>query len=282
MDDILSKKRAVLVTGCSSGIGLGTARVLRSHGYRVFATARREEHLVSLTQEGFEALHLDLRDSLSIKSLAQEVLDKTEGRLYGLFNNSGYGQPGAVEDLTRDALREQIEVNLLGTHELTSAVIPAMRKAGEGRIIVCSSVLGLVALKFRGAYCASKFALEGLFDALRIELRGSGVHVSLIEPGPIESRFRANAFLKFKEYVQVSGSVHQASYEQMITRLEKPDIASRFTLPAEAVAVKVLAALESNPPKSRYYVTFPTYLLGYARRFLPTSALDWLLLKAGV
>ncbi len=271
--------KSVLITGCSSGIGYCAAKGLAERGYRVFATARKAQDVERLSSEGLESLQLDLDDSQSIQTALNEILDRTGGRLYGLFNNGAYGQPGAVEDLRREVLRAQFETNLFGWLELTNAVIPVMRRQGEGRIIQNSSVLGLVTLAFRGAYNATKFAVEGLTDTLRLELAGSGVHVSLVEPGPIESRFRANAFEAFKKNIDVEDSFFRESYARTVDRLSKEGPAAPFTLPPEAVLKKVIHALESPRPKVRYYVTFPTYLFGTLRRVLPARWLDGVLRK---
>ena len=197
---------SVLVTGCSSGIGHAAAHALVRRGWRVFATARQRGDVARLGDEGLEALPLDLACSESIAACVAEVLDRTDGRLDALFNNGAYGQPGAVEDLSRAVLRAQLETNLLGTHELTTRVIPAMREQGGGRIVQNSSVLGFAALPYRGAYVCSKYALEGLTDTLRQELYGTGIHVSLIEPGPIISRFRENAYRAFLANIDAAGS----------------------------------------------------------------------------
>ncbi|MGB0713245.1 MAG: SDR family NAD(P)-dependent oxidoreductase [Gammaproteobacteria bacterium] len=272
--------RAVLITGCSTGIGLCTAQGLAQRGYRVFATARRDEDIATLSSiKGVEALHLELRDPDSVAEVVSTVLERTEGRLYGLFNNGGYGQPGAVEDISRDVLREQFETLVFGWHDLTRAFIPCMREAGEGRIIQNSSVLGLVALPFRGAYNSAKFAIEGLTDTLRLELHGSGVHISLVEPGPVLSAFRSNAMAAFQRNVTVEGSHFQTQYEGMLARLETKGPAAPGTLPPEAVLKQVIHALEAPRPKARYYVTWPTYLFGYLRRILSTRALDRVLRK---
>jgi NAD(P)-dependent dehydrogenase (short-subunit alcohol dehydrogenase family) len=271
--------RPVLITGCSSGIGLCAARTLRERGYRVFASCRRAADVERLRAEGLRCLHLDLDDPASIGRALDELLEETGGRLYGLFNNAGYGQPGAVEDLDRAVLRAQFETNVFGTLELTNRVIPVMRRQGEGRIIQNSSVLGFVALRYRGAYNASKYALEGLYDTLRLELAGTGIGVSLVEPGPIESRFRATAYEKFLANIDAGASVHRDIYAAMVRRLTKPGPAAPFTLPADAVVAKVIHALESPHPRPRYYVTFPTYLFGTLKRVLSTRMLDRVLLR---
>lgn len=269
--------RAILITGCSSGIGHFCARGLKAHGYRVFASARNQADVERLQAEGLEAVRLDLDHPESIDAALEQVLAATSGRLYALFNNGGYGQPGAVEDLSREMIRAQFETNVFGGLELTNKVIPIMRKQGFGRIIQNGSLLGLVALPYRGAYNASKYALEGLFDTLRLELAGTGIQVSLIEPGPIESRFRANAFAIYKRTIDVEHSAHRKVYEALEKRLTKQGPAAPFTLGPEAVLKKLLHALESDTAKARYYVTLPTWLFAIARRVLPAAGLDWLL-----
>ncbi|RKZ35693.1 MAG: short-chain dehydrogenase [Gammaproteobacteria bacterium] len=274
---LLKSSRAILITGCSSGIGYCVAHGLKNQGYSVFATVRQPKDVARLQEEGLESFVLDLNDSLSIHEAVQTVLERTQGRLYGLFNNGAYGQAGAVEDLSRDALRQQFETNLLGTHELTCKVLPIMRRQGEGRIIQNSSVLGIVTLAYRGAYNASKFALEGLTDTLRLELANTGIFVSLIEPGPIESKFRANSYVSFKRYIDAEHSIHRKKYTQMEQRLLAKEAVVPFTLPPEAVLKRVIHALESKRPQPRYYVTFPTYLLASLKRLLPHRTLDWVL-----
>jgi NAD(P)-dependent dehydrogenase (short-subunit alcohol dehydrogenase family) len=271
--------RTILITGCSSGIGRCVARGLKARGYRVFATARRAEDVEALASEGFESLRLDLDDSGSIAAAVDETLARTDGGLDALFNNGAYGQPGAVEDLSREVLRRQFETNLFGWHELTNRVLPVMRRQGYGRIIHNSSILGFMALPFRGAYTASKYALEGLTDTLRLELHGTGIHVSLIEPGPIESRFRQNAYAAYKRNLDPQTSAYRSRYLKMEERLLKEGPAAPFTLPPEAVLKKVIQALESRRPRARYYVTFPTHLFGVLKRLLTQEMLDRLLLK---
>ena len=269
-----SNDKSILISGCSSGIGLCVARGLRERGYRVIASARREEDVEKLRKEGFSAVRLDLNDSESIRQAVHEALAISGGELHALFNNGAYGQPGAVEDLSRDTLRAQFETNLFGTVELTNLLIPVMRKQGFGHIIQNSSLLGIVSLPYRGAYNASKFALEGITDTLRLELHGSGIHVSSIEPGPVQSRFRANAFAMYKKHIDAEHSAHRDTYRRMEKRLQKVGPAAPFTLPPEAVLKKVIHALESPRPQPRYYVTVPTWLFGILRRLLSTRMLD--------
>ncbi|HRB98424.1 MAG TPA: SDR family oxidoreductase [Nitrosomonas sp.] len=274
-------KKTILITGCSSGIGYCVAKGLHARGYRVFATARRRDSVEMLLAEGLESFHLNLTDSNSINFAFEEVMRRTDGELYALFNNGAYGLPGAVEDLSRDALREQFETNVFGWQELTNLVVPVMRRQGYGRIIQNSSVLGLVSLPFRGAYNASKYAIEGLSDTLRLELRGSNIHVSLIEPGPIASQFRMNAVKALAKFIDVENSFHREKYEGVLKRLNKQGPAVPFTLPPEAVLKRVIHALEAPKPQPRYYVTFPTYLFGFLKRILSTRAMDVLLAKSG-
>ncbi len=271
--------KTILITGCSSGIGYTTALTLKQRGHNVIATARKPEDVSRLQQQGFTAIQLDLADSNSIQSAVDLAIKMTDGKIDALFNNGAFGQPGAVEDLTREVLRFQFETKLFGTHELTNLILPLMRKQGQGRIIYNSSILGLVAMTYRGAYNASKFALEGLADTLRLELHGTNIHISLIEPGPIVSDFRKNAFALYLKNIDPAHSYHKQAYNVMEARLQKEGAAAPFTLPAEAVAKKVIHALESSRPKLRYYVTFPTYLFGFLKRILPVSWLDALLRK---
>jgi NAD(P)-dependent dehydrogenase (short-subunit alcohol dehydrogenase family) len=275
----MNSSKTIVITGCSSGIGYSAATELKKRGHNVIATARKPDDVTRLTQEGFTALQLDLADSQSIQQAVIRVIELTDGHCDALFNNGAFGQPAAVEDLTRDVLRYQFETNLFGTHELTNLLIPLMRKQGHGRIIYNSSILGLVAMRYRGAYNASKFALEGLADTLRLELYGTNIHISLIEPGPILSNFRENSYALYKKNIDPTHSFHKQAYEAMETRLQKEGAAVAFTLPAKAVVDKVVHALEAKQPKMRYYVTFPTYLFAVLKRILPMSWLDALLRK---
>jgi NAD(P)-dependent dehydrogenase (short-subunit alcohol dehydrogenase family) len=270
-------RKSILITGCSSGIGLCVAHGLHARGHRVFATARRAEDVERLRDAGLTGIALDLDDSGSIGHALDEILQRSGGTLDALFNNGAYGQPGAVEDLQRAVLRAQFETNVFGTLELTNRVLPVMRRQGHGRIIQNSSVLGFVALPYRGAYNASKFALEGLTDTLRLELKGTGIHISLIEPGPIVSRFRDNAFAAYLRHIDKTISAHRDQYEAMEKRLTAQGGITPFTLPPEAVLRCVVHALESPRPRIRYRVTVPTHVFGVLRRLLPDRAMDWLL-----
>ena len=274
-------KKSILITVCASGIGYCVAKALHERGYRVFATARKRDSVEMLLAEGLESFRLDLTDSNSIHFAFEEAMRRTDGELYALFNNGAYGLPGAVEDLNRDALRAQFETNVFGWQELTNLAIPVMRRQGYGRIIQNSSVLGFVSLPCRGAYNASKYAIEGLSDTLRLELRGTNIYVSLIEPGPIPSQFRMNAVKALAKYIDIENSFHREKYQGVLTRLNKQGPAVPFTLPPEAVLKRVIHALEAAKPQPRYFVTFPTYLFGILKRILSARALDVLLAKSG-
>lgn len=271
-------KKSILITGCSSGIGYDAAHGLAARGWRVFATCRAQVDCDRLISEGLESFRLDYRNEPSISAALAEVLDRTGGTLDALYNNGAYALPGALEDLPRAALRDIFETNLFGYHDLVCQVIPIMRAQGHGRIINCSSILGFVATPWRGAYTATKFALEGLSDTLRLELRGAGIHVSLIEPGPITAKIRENAIPHFEKWIDWENSPHRDAYrETLIKRLYASNGPDRFELPASAVTKKIIHALESSRPRPRYYVTTPTHLMGLLRRILPTRALDWIL-----
>ena len=272
--------KSILITGCSSGIGLDAARGMKARGWRVFATCRQEADCQRLREEGLESFPLDYADEASIIAAVEEVKTRTGGTLDALYNNGAFACPGAVEDLPRGALREIFEVNLFGYHDLATRVIPLMRAQGHGRIINCSSVLGLVGIKWRGAYVATKFAIEGLTDVLRLEMKGTGIEVILIEPGPITSRIRANSIPHFEKWVDWENSPRVEEYRSLLDRLygekTKPD---RFELPPSAVTKALAHACESRRPRPRYYVTVPTYLSGILRRILPSRALDWVVAR---
>lgn len=267
-------QKSILITGSSSGIGFDAAHGLRAAGWRVFASCRKAEDCARLRAEGFESPRIDYTDADSIVTGLAETLEATGGTLDALYNNGAYACPGAVEDLPVGALREIFETNLFGWHELTRLVVPVMRAQGHGRIVNCSSVLGLVGFRSRGAYVATKFALEGLTDVLRQELSGTGIKVSLIEPGPITSKFRENAVPHFEKWVDWENSPRRDAYQEELERLYTQTGPGKFELPASAVTRKLLHALTSQRPKPRYYVTTPTYMIGFLRRILPTRMLD--------
>ncbi|RUM90636.1 MAG: short-chain dehydrogenase [Thiomicrospira sp.] len=271
----------ILVTGCSSGIGYHTAKTLFQKGYQVIATCRQEKDVARLNQEGITCIQMDLADPTSIQSAVQIIL-AMHPVIDVLFNNAAFGLPGAVEDLSRDALRFQFETNVFGTQELTNLIIPVMRAQGHGKIVYNSSILGFAAMQYRGAYNASKFAIEGLADTLRLELKSDNIHVSLIEPGPIRSHFRANAYTQFKHWIShPEQSAHHKNYQAMINRLETVGPSAPFTLGPEAVTQKLEHIINSQRPAIRYRVTVPTIAFAWLKRLLPNRWLDFLLIKAG-
>ncbi|MGA0540305.1 SDR family NAD(P)-dependent oxidoreductase [Neotabrizicola sp. VNH66] len=272
--------RTILITGCSSGIGLDAARGLKARGWRVFATCRKEADCARLRAEGLESFVLDYSDEASIAAAVEEVKTRTGGTLDALFNNGAYACPGAVEDLPRGALREIFETNLFGVHDLTRRVIPLMRAQGHGRIVNCSSVLGIVGAKWRGAYAATKFAMEGLTDILRLEMKGTGIDIILIEPGPIGTLIRQNSIPHFEKWIDWQNSPRAAEYQTLLHRLYKPkDKPDTFELIPAAVTKKLVHAVESRRPRARYYVTLPTHIAGLGRRLLSSRALDWLVAR---
>ncbi len=272
-------QKSILITGCSSGIGYDAAHGLRAKGWRVFASCRQAHDCARLIEEGFESPLIDYADTDTIYNGLAEVLEATGGTLDALYNNGAFACPGAVEDLPRGALREIFEANVFGVHELTQTVIPVMRNQGHGRIINCSSVLGLVAMKWRGAYVSTKFAIEGLTDVLRLEMADTPIKIILLEPGPITSKIRVNSIPHFEQWVDHENSARSEQYGELRQRLYKDRGPDKFELPASATTKKIIRALESKRPKARYYVTLPTHMMGALRRILPTRALDWIIQK---
>lgn len=272
-------QKSILITGCSSGIGFDAAHGLRDAGWRVFASCRKTEDCERLIELGFESPQIDLADSDSIRNGLNAVLDATGGTLDALYNNGAFACPGAVEDLPVAALRDIFETNVFGTHDLTCDVIKIMRKQGHGRIINCSSVLGLVPMRWRGAYVATKHALEGLTDVLRLEMRDTDIKVILIEPGPITSDIRVKAIPHYERWIDTENSARRDQYPALAKRLYESTGPDKFELPASAVTAKILRALTVTNPKPRYYVTTPTYLMAGLKRLLPGRTLDWLIAK---
>ncbi|VVC75287.1 Putative oxidoreductase SadH [Aquicella siphonis] len=273
------ESKSILITGCSSGIGFHAAAFLKDRGYRVFATARKPEDVETLKAHGFDALQLDVNDSPSIRRALDHILDATDGTLYALFNNAGYLQAGAVEDLSRDAERAQFETNVFGPMELVRLTLPIMRRQGYGRIIQNSSILGVVAMPFYGAYNASKFALEGFSNTLRQELRGTPIHVSILNPGPITTHLRENAFQVYQRTLKHTvASPYQKTYKKMEQTYFAPQ-ERKIAQHPEAVVKKLLHALESPRPRTRYYIGLPAHILAFLKRILPDSALDWVIYK---
>lgn len=276
-----SSRRWVVVTGASSGIGYDIALRLQQYGYQVIATARSTADLAMLQRFGLVALHLELGDEENVTRAIMQINQLCGQQLHGLVNNAAYGQPGAVEDISRKALEQQFAVNLFGTHQLTCGLLPALHRGNTGRIVNISSILGLVAFPWQGAYNASKYALEGLSDTLRLELRGTSVYLSLIEPGPIHSQFRANALHAFDSAVDWQHSSHSANYSRIKSYYSASSHPTPFTAAPRQVTRRVLHALRSPRPQPRYYVTLPTYILAICRRLLPYRLLDRLLAQLG-
>lgn len=272
-------KKTILITGCSSGIGYDTAHYLHKNGYRVFASARKLEDVQKLQAEGLDAYLLDVTKPETIKHTLETILKQTDGKLYAVFNNAGYGQPGAVEDIPTEVLREQFETNLFGLHEMTRQIIPIMRAQGYGRIIQHSSVLGIVSLRFRGAYNATKYAVEGLCDTLRLELINDDIHIITINTGPVNSDFRRNATKKFYEHIHGKPTVFEIEYEKELIPKESIKKSDPFTRESNVVINNILDSLEAKRPKPRYYNTSATYLLGTLKRALSSSLLDKILVK---
>ena len=270
--------KSILITGCSSGIGYDAAHTLSASGWRVFATCRNQTDCARLRDEGLESFPLDYEDPDSIAAALDQVLERTGGTLDALFNNGAYAIPAPVEDIPREAMRAIFEANLIGYHDLTCRVIPIMRAQGHGRIVNCSSVLGLLAMRWRGAYNATKFALEALSDTLRLEMRGTGIHVCLIEPGPIKTNFRTNAIKQFDKWIDWKNSARADQYKSdLLDQLKTGSDGNAFELAPSAVTAKLIRALQSPRPKARYFVTIPTYGANILRRFFPARILDWLL-----
>lgn len=276
----MDSRKTLLITGCSSGIGYDAAHGMAARGWRVFATCRQEADCARLRGEGMESFVLDYTEATSIAAALEEALSRTGGTLDALFNNGAFALPGALEDLPTDGLRSIFEANLFGYHELTRQVIPVMRGQGYGRIVNCSSVLGLVPLKWRGAYVSTKYALEGLTDVLRLEMRDTPIHVILLEPGPITSKIRVNSIPHFETWIDWEASPRAEQYrESLLKRLYEERGTDRFELPPSATTEKLARALESPRPAARYFVTTPTYLMNALRRALPTRLLDWVIAK---
>jgi NAD(P)-dependent dehydrogenase (short-subunit alcohol dehydrogenase family) len=271
--------RTIIVTGASSGIGAHCARALKADGWRVFATARKPADIAALETDGIEAFYLDYGEPLSIETLVASVLERTGGRLDALFNNGAYAQAGAVEDLPVAALRQQFEANFFGWHDLTHRIVPVMRRQGHGRLVHCSSILGLTPVRFRGAYSASKHALEGLMLCQRQELDGSGIHVSLIEPGPVTSKIASNGLFWFLKNIDHENSVHSEDYRVQLERLRAGGSTSRLKPGPEAVYRVLRHALLSRRPRPHYVVTVPAKIGVLLKRLLPASMLYRVLAK---
>lgn len=272
-------QQSILITGCSSGIGYDAAHAMKDAGWRVFASCRQAKDCEKMRALGFDSPLIDYSDAETIVTGLAETLEATGGTLDALFNNGAFACPGAVEDVPTAALREIFETNLFGWHELTRLVLPVMRAQGHGRIVNCSSVLGFVGFRWRGAYVATKYALEGLTDVLRLEMADTNIRVSLIEPGPITTKFRDNAAKHFEKWIDWKNSARRDAYQEELDRLYKQAGPGKYELPPSAVSKKLLHAVTSPRPRGRYYVTTPTYLMGFLKRVLSTRWLDFVLTR---
>ena len=266
----------IIITGCSTGIGLETANYLKDKFIKVYPTAREPEDVEMLKGLGFEhAMLLDVTKPETISSVIEKVLE-LDGQIDVWFNNAGFGQPGAIEDVRTDILREQFETNVFGLHECTRQIIPVMRKQGQGKIIQHSSVLGLISLFGRGSYNASKYAIEGLTDTLRLELKDTDIYPVLLNTGPITSHFRENAVEKLRENIDIEHSLFKERY---LNNLKGAHKKVPFNEEADSVASVVHKIILAKRPKPRYYITKATYFLGYLKRVLSSSLLDKILIK---
>ncbi|MBF9052514.1 SDR family NAD(P)-dependent oxidoreductase [Roseobacter sp. HKCCD9010] len=274
--------KSILITGCSSGLGEDAARTLHARGWRVFATCRKPEDVARLEAEGLESFLLDVADPDSIAAGMDEALRRTGGTLDALFNNAGYGLPGAMEDVPPGALREIFETNVFGLQDLTIRAVAVMRAQGRhGRIVQHSSALGRVPLRWRGAYTATKHAVEGLADTMRLELRDTDIHVSILNTGPVTSKFRINSIPGFEKWIDWENSAVAERYRaQLIRHLYEDTGKAPFQLDPPAVTAKLIHALEAPRPRARYFITTPTWIVEIARRILPQSVFDWLVAKA--
>lgn len=272
----MNKQQTILITGCShGGIGYATAMHLKDLGHRVFASARQQKDVDNLIAEGFETYLIDITNYEYIDNALKDILDKTDGTLDVVFNNAGYGQAGALEDIETKYLKEQFEINVFALQYITNKIVKIMRKQGYGKIIQHSSVFGLIHMKYRGAYIASKYAIEGLTDTMRLELQGSNIFLSTLNTGPITSKFREN-MVKTAKNVNLKDSIHKQEYEKMLKWQHKK---IPFNEPATSVAKVVEKIINSNKPKPRYYITKATWILGILKRILPTTTLDKILSK---
>ena len=272
-----SDNRTILITGCSSGIGLDSAIALSKRGWQVLATCRKQADCERLTNDyGLISFVLDYEQPDTIKQAVDTALSYGNGKIDALFNNGAYAITAATEDVPVEAMRAIFEANFFGWHALNRLIIPHMRAQGHGRILQNSSILGFAAMRYRGAYNSTKFAIEGLTDTMRMELKGSGIHMILIEPGPIRTNIRENAAANFKKWITVEGSAHEGFYHKiLIPRLTAVNPKKDpFELGPEAVTKDVIKALESKQPKARYRVTWATKLMMPVKRLLPTRMMD--------
>lgn len=273
--------KSLLITGCSTGIGYYCAHAAKKDGWNVLATARKPEDVERLKEEGLNAFRLDYTDKQSMVDAVNWALEQTGGTLDAVFQNGAYAQAGAVEDLPTDALRQQFETNFFGWHELNRLIVPLMRAQNHGRIIFCSSILGVAPMPWRGAYNASKFALEGLMLTMRQELHDTNIEIAMIEPGPITSKIAQNSLPHFEKHIDVEKSPFADQYEAQFERMGPKGSANKYRLGPEAVYDVLDHALTSKSPKIHYPVTTPAKFGFLMRRFFPEKVFHNILRKGG-
>lgn len=263
--------KSVLITGCSSGIGLVAAVTLHQRGYQVFASARKREDVITLQQKGLNALQLDVTDGGSIASALGNLLETTGGKLDAIFNNAGIVVPGAVADLTTSMLETQFKTNVYGPIELIRQVLPIMHRQGHGRIIQNSSIMGFFSMPFSGAYSASKHALEALTSALYQELKPFNIYVSCINPGPVESKLRDHSRESYEKN-DFSKSLFTKTYQRLETEYFQRSEGERSLIQQpDAVVKQLIKALESKHPRLHYYTSFSSRTICILKNILPDS-----------
>lgn len=270
-------KPVVLITGASSGIGLETALNLINKGCIVYGVARRTQLLEPIINAGGSALFLDITDSKSIKTCVQQIL-KTEGRIDILVNNAGYGLGGTIEDVPTEDARNQFEVNVFGLTQMIQEVLPSMRKNKSGRIINISSMAGKFSSPFMGWYHASKYSVEALSDALRVEVKPFGIKVCVIEPGLIRTDWGIIAAKNIRKYSDKSA--YKLNAESAANYYEKYYCASnsRISKPS-LISDAITNAALSKHPKSRYLKGSFSHLFANARKFLSDRMIDALIMR---
>ena len=275
----MAPKKNILITGCSSGIGHDAALTLNKKGWRVFATCRSRSDCKYFESLGIESFPLDLSNEKSIKSATDLIEEKISSKLNAIFNNAAFAIPGAIQDLPRSALREIFEVNVFGQFDLIKRCLPLMAQVEDPRIVNCSSVLGFLSLPYRGAYSATKFALEALTDAMRRENFDGPVKIILLQPGPINTKIRQNSIKHFEKWVNWQDSIHQKKYKNIvIERLYNKSSSnlSKYELHPRSVTKVLEKALDAKKPKCRYMITTPTLAARILISTLPTKLLDWM------
>ena len=272
-----NKEGPILVTGCSSGIGLSLVELLLKKGYDVIATARKEVDLCTLMSMGAKAVYLDLDKPDTLEAAIHQVKKMTP-TLYALINNSGFAQPGSVRDLSLELMQAQFQTNVFGTIGWTNLCLPLLSHGGPTKLIFLSSILGVVSAPYLGAYCASKYALEAFISSLRMELSGSKTHVISIRPGAIETEFRHRAVQELKNGIALEESQSKCQYQKSIANSEKKKAKGK-RMDSKKAAEIIVSVLEKEKPKTAYYVTAPAILMGALRRFIPERWVERIMQK---